>query len=649
MKNVCLLLFVFVNCITAQQTDYVDFIEGDAMFGLVPDSSKVFGLMSYKFKILRDVDSLFIDAKNMTFEAGITLNDKKIDFKNNNKQLWLYHTFKKDSLYEVLFNYQAYPKQALYFLKRQDEWNIWTQGQGKYTSHWLPSFDDVNEKVIFTFSTLFKKDYTIIMNGRRLGDSLSKTVNSASFVMQHPMSSYLVALAIGKYKKESLKTNSGVPLELYYFPKDSLKVEPTYRYSKRMFNFMENEIGVRYPWYDYKQVPVHDFLYAGMENTTLTIFSDAFVVDPIAFNDRNYVNVNAHELAHQWFGNLVTATSGEHHWLQEGFATYYALLAEQDIFGEDYFYWKLYESALQLKSQDVNKQGSSLLYSKASSLTFYQRGAWVLHALKDKIGASNFKLAVKAYLEAYKFKSVSTEQFISKVIEQSEMKMDDFVKTWIIADEFPYDLALALLKKQSVFIQEYEMVDCEAMNSQCYDYLNSYISDKAKIKIIRQAPQLVNRSTFRNNLMVRQAIAQYLTKIPLDLKEDYETLLNDKSYQTIEYALYKLWLNFPEERSKYLNATRNIEGFSDKNIRLLWLVLCLNTLEYKTDQNSKFYDELVNYTSSKYNAEIRLKAFQYLDLMQACGTDCKQNLMDAKSHHNWRLVKFAKDLDKRLQ
>jgi aminopeptidase N len=75
---------------------------------------------------------------------------------------------------------------------------------------------------------------------------------------------------------------------------------------------------------------VRDFLYAGMENTS-TVFSSRYVVDSTGFEDRNYTNVNAHELAHQWFGDLVTAQSGKHHWLQEGFATYYAALAEREI------------------------------------------------------------------------------------------------------------------------------------------------------------------------------------------------------------------------------------------------------------------------------------------------------------------------------
>lgn len=648
IKQLGILILFSAYCSMAQQTDYVDFIEGDALFGLVPDSSKVFGMMSYQFKILKDVDSVFIDAKNMKFETSVTLNNESIDFKNDTKRLWLYHSFKKDSLYEVMFNYEAYPKQTLYFLRRNGDWNIWTQGQGKYTSHWLPSFDDVNEKVVFKLSTMFKTDYEIIMNGRRISDTLNKNVNSVAYVMQKPMSSYLLALAIGKYSKINKVSKSGIPLEYYYYPEDSLKVEPTYRYSKRMFDYLEKEIGIAYPWPNYKQVPVHDFLYAGMENTTLTIFSDAFVMDSIAYNDKNYINVNAHELAHQWFGNLVTATSSEHHWLQEGFATYYSLLAEREVFGDDYFYWKLYDSAEQLRVQDLSKQGSSLMDPKASSLTLYQRGAWVLHALKNNIGEANFKQAVKKYLEKYKYKSATTIEFITEVVSESKKDMDVFVQNWILAEEFPYIDAMELLKRQSVFIQEYEMVDCEAMNSQCYDYLNSYISDRAKIKIISQAPDLVDSNTFQNNLIVRQSIAQFVTKIPSKIKDAYETLLNDKSYLTVEYALYNLWLNFPEERSKYLNATKHVVGFTDKNVRLLWLALCLNTIEYKTDKKSEFYKELIGYTSSKYNAEIRLKAFQYIDLMKACHNECRQNLLDAKMHHNWRLVKFAKDFEAQL-
>src|SRR5699024_1837491 len=121
--------------------------------------------------------------------------------------------------------------------------------------------------------------------------------------------------------------------------------------------------------------------------------------DSIGFIDHNFVNVNAHELAHQWFGDLVTEKSSASHWLQEGFASYYALLAQRKIFGDDYFYFKLYQSAKKLKARSDKGKGQSLLNPKANSLTFYKKGAWALFVLNEKLGDAAFKRGIKAYLK----------------------------------------------------------------------------------------------------------------------------------------------------------------------------------------------------------------------------------------------------------
>ncbi|SHH65656.1 M1 family metallopeptidase [Winogradskyella jejuensis] len=646
-----LLCSVFLS---AQQTEYVDFKKLDAFITIIPDSSKVKGSLTYHFEIVKDTDSIFIDAKHMTFsdykliERGVHTDVEILDveYVNDDSHLIVRNNFKENRLYELRFKYSAKPKKALYFLKRNEKWNIWTQGQGKYTSNWLPSFDDVNEKFIFDLSMWYYSSYKITSNG--IIDSEMYHPHSGkrliSFNMKNPMSSYLVALAIGKYDVKRETSKSGIPLELYYYPEDSLKVESTYRYTKKIFDFLEEEIGFAYPWQNYKQVPVHDFLYAGMENTSLTIFSDAFVVDSTGFNDKNYVNVNAHELAHQWFGDLVTATSGEHHWLQEGFATYYALLAEREVFGQDYFDFKLYNSAQDLARQDLAGSGTSLLNPKSSSLTFYQRGAWVLYAMREKVGDAVFKKAVVNYLNKHQFANVETSDFISEVEALYGQSLSDFVSKWIKAEAFLFEDALTLLRRNSTFIQEYIMVYCEANSSKCEDYLKYYVSDEAKVKVISQRPDLVSKETFKEGLKVRQAIALYLTNIPAELKADYETLLTDDSYVTIENALYNLWVNFPTSRSQYLFKTKTFQGFHDKNVRLLWLVLHLNTPEYQTDKKQEIFNELKNYTNPEHNFELRMNAFKYLDLIKACDADCKSNLEQAKSHHNWRMVKFAKEL-----
>ncbi|MDH7914364.1 M1 family metallopeptidase [Winogradskyella sp. SYSU M77433] len=649
MKQFFIIFFIFLSSLSfAQQTDYVDFTHGMVKLEVVPDSNSISGMVAYKFDIKKPVDSIFVDAENLDI-ADVFLNNEPIAFNQLKDKVVIKNQFSTSKDNDVLILYSAKPKKAMYFVNRGEHKQVWTQGQGKYTSNWLPSIDDVNDKIEFDLLITCDKKYEVVSNGLLV----DKQVNGSSFIwhydMQKPMSSYLVALAVGNYSKKTETSKSGIPLEYYYYLEDSLKVEPTYRYSKQMFDYLEEEIAVPFPWQNYKQVPVHDFLYAGMENTSCTIFSDAYVVDSIGFNDRNYVNVNAHELAHQWFGDLVTAKSGEHHWLQEGFATYYALLAEKEIFGNEYFYFALFDTAQELGRQDVAGEGTSLLNPKSSSLTFYQRGAWVLHALRSKVGDNVFTQAVKNYLVKYQFSSAETNDFITEVEKVYGAKLTSFFNLWVEQKEFPFDSAIHLLQKQAVKINEYVMVDCEANSSKCAEQLTSYISDKAKVRIIAQNPQWVTKDAFKNSLKVRQAIAQYMTVIPKGLKEEFESLLDDKSYLTIESALYNLWVNFPEERTKYLFKTRNIHGFSDKNVRLLWIVLNLNTPFYEADNKAALYNELVDYTSERYDADLRINAFNYLKMIKSCDDNCKKNLENAKSHHNWRLVKFAKELSEQLQ
>lgn len=631
-------MFFYFGIASAQQTEYVDFKRADANIMLSLDSLLLHGEIIYTYDILKETDSVLIDAKNMKI-SKVIWNGKQITDMLTSDKLWIVDTFKPSIDNTLIINYEASPKKALYFVDNQ----IWTQGQGKFTSNWLPSIDDMNDKIEFDLHITVDKEYRVIANGELMNSEENDSLTTWHFNMNKPMSSYLVALVVGTYDKKTETSRSGIPLEYYFYPEDSAKVEPTYRYSKQMFDFLEEEIGVPYPWELYKQVPVKDFLYSGMENTSLTIFSDALMVDTIGFKDRNYVNVNAHELAHQWFGDLVTETSGTHHWLQEGFATYYALLAERDLYGEDYYYWRMYEYAQQLLEQQKAGESTSLLDPKSSSLTFYQKGCWALHILKEEVGELDFKNAVKNYLTQHEYKNVETSDFINEVEQVSGKDLSAFVTTWLENVELPQDAMVSSLRK-SQFIREYEMVDCDPYTAKCDDYLASDLSDYAKVKVVSQMPNHISNDDFRNSWEVRQAIAQNVTKIPLGLKGSYESLLKDASYSTIESALYNLWVNFPEERVKYLSQTKDVYGFSDYNVRLLWLALNLNTLEYQPERKQAVIDELISYTDPEYGFELRMNAFNYINLINAFEEVSIKNLLEATDHHNWRFQQFAKGI-----
>ena len=137
----------FIKLSFAQQIDKVDFIKCDAL--LFPNASdkSISGTITYEFKVTKIIDTIKIDAKNMEF-SNVMINNELVKFNNSGKTLDLFEGFKKGKN-KVTFSYFAKPKQTLYFIGQDENLQIWTQGQGKYTSHWLPSFDDVNEKVVF--------------------------------------------------------------------------------------------------------------------------------------------------------------------------------------------------------------------------------------------------------------------------------------------------------------------------------------------------------------------------------------------------------------------------------------------------------------------------------------------------------------------
>ena len=648
----------------AQQTEHVDFLDLKANLSPNAATQSIEGRILYTFKVKLAIDTIRIDAKSMVVK-DLKINGKDVSFKKSATHLLLFEGFKKGKN-KLTFNYSATPKQTLYFIGEGDDLQIWTQGQGRYTSHWLPSFDDVNEKVIFNLTIEYDKKFHVISNGdlKEQYSRFNSTVRGWSYQMQKPMSSYLVMLAIGKFVNKVEKAKLGIPLELYLDRNDTDKFEPTYRYSKVMFDFFEREIGVKYPWKIYRQVPVRDFLYAGMENTTATIFAQDYVVDEIGFNDRNYVNVNAHELAHQWFGDMITAKSGKHHWLQEGFATYYALLAEKEVFGTDYFYHQLYKTANQLRNA-AKTDTIPVMNEKASSLTFYQKGAWALHVLKESIGEEAFRKAVKSYLKKYKFKNVETDDFLKEVNKVSDFDTENFKKVWLEQSGFEYQQAIKLLTQKNSFIAQYIEIkkQKEFNNTNFVSYIDDYrtllqsdVYYPIKQEIILQIrnldfksnKDLVELALKSDEFELRQTVARSFPKVPSFLKSDYEKLLSDTSYLTREIAFVNLWNSFPDDQTKYLELAKNWVGNNDKSSRILYLTYVQLSQNLQEEEKLKLYNELVTYTSANFESSIRENALDALLQFQTMDETVIRNLIQATTHFKWRFNTYAKEALKKL-
>ena len=427
----------YVNDAGSSMRDHtLDFVSMRLYVEFEPEKGLVKGKITHFFTPIREkVDTFFLDGPGIDVKEA-KLNGKTITFKIVPTGIIFYPEKtmvwgEKDSL---AITYEAYPKRGIYFIGWNDKNNIsrkqiWTQGQGVDNRNWFPCYDTPNDKLITEVYVKFDKDYKVLSNGVKVAEKEQKDGTKLwHYKMSHPHASYLVMLGIGKYDIKETKSKSGVPLRQWYYPEWKNRVEYTYKYNEKIFDFLEKEIGVPYGWESYSQIPVQDFMFGAMENTSATLFGDFFEVDSRGFNDRNYVSVNAHELAHQWFGDFVSARSGNSHWLQESFATHYNIIAEKECFGQDHFDWvRRYSQNAAINTADKR----SISHSETPTSNIYQKGSQVLEMLKYITGREAYNKSVKRYLLAHAYSNVDSDDLLNAFQDELGMNLEWFWDEWV--------------------------------------------------------------------------------------------------------------------------------------------------------------------------------------------------------------------------
>ena len=396
------------------------------------------GRVTHLFVPLRhEVDSIFFNGPGILIRDA-SLNGRSLPFRTSAGGVTVFpdRPLAWDTEDSITFTYEVTPDRGLYFVGWDDPRNlgrkqIWTQGQGIDNRHWIPCCDEQNDKMTTETIITFDSAYCVLSNGTRVGvRNNGDGTRTWHYRMIHPHSTYLVMLAIGKYGVRTLHTQAGVPVDLWYYPEHPECVDPTYEYSAAIVDFIAGETGVPYPWESYSQVPVRDFLYGGMENTTATVFGDFLLVDTRSYLDRNYVAVNAHECAHHWFGDFITGRSGTSAWLQESFATFYAKLFQKSVFGEEWYQWARRDE--QNAALEASKQNRlPLIHGSAGSARVYQKGSAVLDMMEHTFGREEFRRVIRHYLLSHAYGNVETNDLYQAFQDVLGLSPDWFFGEWI--------------------------------------------------------------------------------------------------------------------------------------------------------------------------------------------------------------------------
>ena len=359
-----------------------------------------------------------------------------------------------DDLISIRFKYTASPKKGVYFREaettegRKHSAQIWSQGEADEARHWFPAFDFPSDKATSEEYITAEKDETVVGNGEFLG----KTDEPNGKVTWHykmtvPHSTYLVSFVVGKYSRVDDKYKE-IPLGFYIYPGREETAKKAFGDTKKMIGVYEELTGVAFPYNKYDQTVVSKFQFGGMENITATTMND----DEIFFADFDFgksivTDLVSHELAHSWFGDLVTCRNWAELWLNEGFATYMEAAYREKTYGRADYIRKLQIDRDQFLADDsITRKRHGLFNLRAgdtgalfdNSAVTYNKGGVVIHMLREQVGTEAFWKAVNIYLTRHKFSSVESTDLKKAMEEASGQDLGWFFDQWVYSSGAPH-------------------------------------------------------------------------------------------------------------------------------------------------------------------------------------------------------------------
>jgi aminopeptidase N len=426
----------------------------------------VFGEATLSLKPYFYNDSVIIlDAKNFDIEK-VTLVNTQRDL------IYLYDTRKliillgqeftrKDTL-QVSIKYTAKPAersniagsaaitsdQGLFFINPQGKIKgkprqIWTQGETSYNSCWFPTIDAPNQRMTHRIKITIEEDFVTLSNGLLQSSvKLGNGLRTDHWVMDKPHAPYLVMMAIGEFAAVKDQWRN---IDLTYYVEKPFKdyAKDIFAHTPEMLDFFSAKYGVVYPWQKYDQVIVRDYVSGAMENTTAVIFGDFVQRTKRQLMDDGNDKIVAHELAHHWFGNLVTCADWSQLTLNEGFANYAEYLWLEHKYG--------YQEAEMHRREELEGYLSSLQYGGTKNLIrynyadeeemfdahSYNKGGLVLHSLRKYVGDEAFDAALKLYLATNAYSAVEVHQLRLAFEKTTGEDLSWFFNQWFLDKGHP--------------------------------------------------------------------------------------------------------------------------------------------------------------------------------------------------------------------
>ncbi len=397
---------------------------------------------------LVSLDEIVLDAKELDIEE-VTCQGRQAKFEHVGGKLHISPGKIEGKKIDVGLKYSGRPEAGIYFVTPDDDHparalQAWSQGEDEFSSYWFPCFDYPNMKYTTEIWITVAPGLIAVSNGRLLKTVEDRKSGMKTFVWGEsaPHSSYLNSIAIGDFALIEDKWKS-IPVQYYVQKGREEEARRSFHKTPKMIEHFSKLIGVDYPYEKYAQVAASEFIWGGMENISATTQTDETLHDERAETDFPSHGLVAHELAHQWFGDLLTTKDWSNVWLNEGFATYFDGLFREHDEGAEELEMFLYQQAENYFKEDAENyrrpvvQREYLIPTEMFDRTTYQKGALVLHMLRKELGDELFFRSINRYCQNNMYRSVETADFIRSIEDATGRNMQWFFDKWVFSAGYP--------------------------------------------------------------------------------------------------------------------------------------------------------------------------------------------------------------------
>jgi aminopeptidase N len=397
------------------------------------------------------VRSLTLDAVHMTIGRVYLGKSQDLTFSHDGQRVYLTlpEGVARGTALEITLEYGVEkPQRGIYFIKPNDHYpnkpvQVWTQGEDEDSRFWFPCFDYPGQLATSEITITVPKPYQAISNGVLAKVTETKKTKTYHWKQEQVHPTYLMTLVVGTFA-EIQDEWDGIAVPYYVTPGREEDAQRTMGKTPRMIQLFSEKFGVRYPFPRYAQVCVDDFIFGGMENTSCTVLTDRCLLDEQAAKEYCWSeDLVAHELVHQWFGDLVVIKHWSHAWIKEGAASYFEALWREHEYGQedaDYFRYLDTHSYFDEDSQRYRRPIVTNIYKEAIELYdrhLYQKGATVYHMLRHSLGETGFFRFIQTFLEDNRHRTVETVDLLRAIEKATGRNMLPLFEQYVFKGGHP--------------------------------------------------------------------------------------------------------------------------------------------------------------------------------------------------------------------